>query len=370
MGNKVSKHKDLLAFVCSGHPRLGDGAAASLLDESLRRHICRMAAIEPRLKLPATVWEPVYGFKAFELDMTCRGFQYAVGCTYTMSPRSLEMCETGFHFCRIPTDVKKYYDVGMDKCRFARVQADVLVYDGTAKSVCSQITILEMLTWDQLEEHMPSKLIRVNHEENIVQQEQYKNGILSNGADGSPAISGSNGLEVYVDSKGLIHRDGGPAEVCLSEGISVYRLHGQIHRDEKEGPAVISPHGVEYYFGGVRHRNCGPAIIRRATIGFGDQCVKSMVVCYYRFGNVHRPTKEGPAVSLDGLDIYAEHNRPHRPVDEGPAFVWANPAWAGGQKLHWTLNDGEMWTYPPIAIELGPEEQSLYAVHGKQVPAP
>lgn len=50
------------------------------------------------------------GFKAFNSDLTCREFQYKIGETYTLDdPDSLEICESGFHFCPDIASCYKYY---------------------------------------------------------------------------------------------------------------------------------------------------------------------------------------------------------------------------------------------------------------------
>ena len=47
-------------------------------------------------------------YKGFESDLTCRGFQYEIGKTYTMDGPP-EICKHGFHFCRKLIDVFGYY---------------------------------------------------------------------------------------------------------------------------------------------------------------------------------------------------------------------------------------------------------------------
>ena len=58
------------------------------------------------------------GYKAFNKDMTCRGFQYEEGKTYEES--KAECCESGFHFCENPLDVLKYYN--LCESEFAEVE--------------------------------------------------------------------------------------------------------------------------------------------------------------------------------------------------------------------------------------------------------
>ncbi|NMB83301.1 MAG: hypothetical protein GYA14_15945 [Ignavibacteria bacterium] len=48
------------------------------------------------------------GFKAFNKDLTCRGFQYKEGETFEMDEEPVR-CECGFHFCTEPLDVFQYY---------------------------------------------------------------------------------------------------------------------------------------------------------------------------------------------------------------------------------------------------------------------
>ena len=46
-------------------------------------------------------------YKGFNSDMTCRGFQYAIGETY--HEEKAELCNAGFHACENPLDVFNYY---------------------------------------------------------------------------------------------------------------------------------------------------------------------------------------------------------------------------------------------------------------------
>ena len=51
----------------------------------------------------------IKGYKGFNKDMTCKGFQYEEGKTYEMEEEP-SCCNKGFHFCEYPLDVFNYYN--------------------------------------------------------------------------------------------------------------------------------------------------------------------------------------------------------------------------------------------------------------------
>ena len=93
------------------------------------------------------------GYKGFEANMTCRGFQYEVGKTYEMDGE-IEPCRRGFHFCRNMADVLNYYKA--EGCRYAKVEALGKIIDGEGKSVTDRIRIVKELTKEEVFKEMAS----------------------------------------------------------------------------------------------------------------------------------------------------------------------------------------------------------------------
>ena len=90
------------------------------------------------------------GFKVFNNDWTCRGYQYKVGQTYEMDGEP-QICNKGFHFCTKVTDCFSYYK--FDPCnKIAEVEALGKVEEGADDSkVCTnKIRIVREITWQEL----------------------------------------------------------------------------------------------------------------------------------------------------------------------------------------------------------------------------
>jgi hypothetical protein len=82
---------------------------------------------------------PIKGFKGFDKDLRCRGFQYEVGKEYETD--DARACQTGFHFCENPLDTFNYYPPGQS--RYGDVEGDGKLdyHDQDSKIACTKIRI-------------------------------------------------------------------------------------------------------------------------------------------------------------------------------------------------------------------------------------
>lgn len=92
--------------------------------------------------------ETIKGYKVFNPDWTCRGFQYKVGETFEHKG-NIEMCGKGFHFCRKASDCFEYYQFD-SKNKVAEVEAVGLVETEGNKSVTDKIRIVREIEWSEL----------------------------------------------------------------------------------------------------------------------------------------------------------------------------------------------------------------------------
>ena len=93
----------------------------------------------------------VKGYKAFNKDWTCIGFQYEVGKIFKYDGE-IKMCDSGFHFCTNLADCFAYYSFDKDKTVIAEVEAIGQVLESGSDSKCctDEIKILKELSWSDV----------------------------------------------------------------------------------------------------------------------------------------------------------------------------------------------------------------------------
>ena len=100
---------------------------------------CPVAPAEPIDPLANYEW--VDGYKGFDSDLQCKGFQYEVGKEYDLGEEE-SVCHKGFHFCKTLDEVHSYYDDSGTN-RFCKVSGLVKKdsYDG--KFCARKIKVIE-----------------------------------------------------------------------------------------------------------------------------------------------------------------------------------------------------------------------------------
>ena len=92
----------------------------------------------------------VKGYKVFNPDWTCRGFQYQVGKYYEI-PEKPVVCERGFHFCKNLLDCYEYYRFDENN-KVAEVTAygDINIDEYEKKYCTNKIKIEKELNWNEV----------------------------------------------------------------------------------------------------------------------------------------------------------------------------------------------------------------------------
>ena len=94
--------------------------------------------------------QSVKGYKVFNPDWTCRGFQYEVGKTFEVDVAP-KCCDRGFHFCTNASQCFKYYRFDPDN-KVAEILAlgEVDKNSDSTKCCTNKIQIVREISWQEL----------------------------------------------------------------------------------------------------------------------------------------------------------------------------------------------------------------------------
>ena len=123
----ADEHPDLIFYLT----KIGCGIAGYEVSDIATVVNCR--------DIPANVIIPeefthVPGFKGFDENMQCRGYQYEEGKSYH-EDGEIQACQSGFHYCKYPLDVFGYYPPA--KSRFFEVEGHGKMSNDTGDSKVS-----------------------------------------------------------------------------------------------------------------------------------------------------------------------------------------------------------------------------------------
>ncbi len=92
----------------------------------------------------------VKGYKVFDPDWTCRGFQYQVGECYEIDEMPV-VCEKGFHFCEKLIDCYDYYSFDENN-KVAEIIAygDIDIAENEKKICTNKIKIERKINWNEV----------------------------------------------------------------------------------------------------------------------------------------------------------------------------------------------------------------------------
>ena len=90
------------------------------------------------------------GYKIFENDWTCKGFQFEIGKDYKFDGE-IEICVRGFHFCTKLEDCFKYYpSVLWNKLAEVESLGKTKTHSEDSKVVTDHIKIIKAIDWSEI----------------------------------------------------------------------------------------------------------------------------------------------------------------------------------------------------------------------------
>ena len=155
-------------------------------------------------------------YKGFNPDMTCRGFQYKEGETYTEENASL--CNSGFHACEDPVDCFVYYDPANSV--FHEVELDEVSdeRDTDSKVAAKKITIGAKIDIASMVKASIDFRFSKTTEEKGGHATGYRGAASATGDSGAASATGYSGAASATGDRGAASATG-KAGIALAAGV-------------------------------------------------------------------------------------------------------------------------------------------------------
>ena len=136
------------------------------------------------------------GYKATELDMTCKGYQFEMNKEF-IHEGEIMLCISGFHFCKEFKNVFEHYTLDPFVRVFeVEIPDDAKVIDWDNKSVTNKIKFIKELPLEEYSELTNGKIV-------VKKLKDSYNYLVYNNDDECHSI--------FYNNSGLYHNENGPA---------------------------------------------------------------------------------------------------------------------------------------------------------------
>jgi len=175
---------------------------------------------------------PIIAYKGFDKNLSCRGFKYEFGQTYTHDGE-VKVCKSGFHACEHPLDVFSYYPPA--RSRFAEVElsGEIDRDGGDSKIASGSITIKAELHLPQLIERAIKWVFdRSKPEANPATGDQGaasatgdRGAASATGDRGAASATGDRGAASATGTRGAASATGTRGKVMGKEGNALFLVY-------------------------------------------------------------------------------------------------------------------------------------------------
>jgi len=182
----------------------------------------------------------IKGFKGFNKDLTCRGFQFKEGEVYETDKTPVRCTENGFHFCLEPLDILRYYSPVESVFHYVEGFGNFSTDKEDSKIAVSKIKIgakIGIGEFCKLAIEMVMKRCKTKAKENsgdggLASNSGYSGLASNSGYGGLASNSGYGGLASNSGDRGLAETNGAnslavafgilsKAKACLNSYITI-----------------------------------------------------------------------------------------------------------------------------------------------------
>jgi hypothetical protein len=185
---------------------------------------------KPEAEEPAT---EIVSIKGFNLDWTCRDFQYAIGDSYEHAGE-VDVCETGFHAIGPeghPLEVFGYYAPATSRYAEVRQSGALSRHGSDGKVASARIAIVAEIT-------MPDLIGRAIKW--VMDRAKPEGGSSATGGQGAASATGYQGAASATGSQGIALAGGYEGKAMAAEGCALFL----VSRDYPAGKIIHAWAGI------------------------------------------------------------------------------------------------------------------------------
>ena len=186
-----------------------------------------------------TAPEPeIVSYKAMDSDMSCRGFKFEVGQTYTQGGK-IKACESGFHACEYPLDVLQYYPAA-SRFFVVRQGGKIDRRDGDTKIASAKITIDAELKLPEFIAAAVKWVFDRATPENTDKATGNRGAASATGDGGAASATGYSGAASATGDSGAALASGFNGRVMGADGNALFL----VYRDPQNGNILHAWAGI------------------------------------------------------------------------------------------------------------------------------
>ena len=164
----------------------------------------------------------LHTIKGFERDLSCRGFKFEVGKSYSVSGE-IECCSNGFHACENPLDVLSHYPASTSVFHEVEQSGEIARHDVDSKIASATITIgVEISLNDLIARGVKWIFDKVDFMNAPATNTGYRSAATNTGDHSAASVEGKASVAVSIGVGGKARGSLGCA-ICL------------VHRNENTG---------------------------------------------------------------------------------------------------------------------------------------
>ena len=174
--------------------------------------------------VPDNTNQEIDAIKGFNLDWTCRGYQFEIGKTYTHEG-DVAACESGFHAVENPIDAFAYYPPGSSRYAAVKQTGKVSRHSDDSKIASATITIGVEIKLHDMITRAVTWIISKAKPADVSHSDGNRSAASSTGYQSAASSTGDQSAASSTGDRSAAMSAGRFGRVMAAEGCALFLVH-------------------------------------------------------------------------------------------------------------------------------------------------